>query len=191
MAKPAFLQVQGAASGKEERSLAVMWYVIQVETGREEQIMEEAKCYQVQEYFDEIFAPHSERKKKYLGKWHLETELLFPGYLFVITSRPEELYQALKRIPRLTKLLGTGEKWTPMTKEDIEIVELLSGRERLVKFSEGYIQGDRVTVTSGPLKGLEGKISRIDRHKRLAWLKVELFGRTVELQAGLEVIRKE
>ena len=175
----------------QERRLTAVWYVIQVQTGREEQIMEEAKCYQVQEYFDEIFAPHSERKKKYLGKWHLETELLFPGYLFVITSRPEELYQALKRIPKLTKLLGTGEKWTPMTKEDIEIVELLSGRERLVKFSEGYIQGDRVTVTSGPLKGLEGKISRIDRHKRLAWLKVELFGRTVELQAGLEVIRKE
>ena len=168
-----------------------MWYVIQVETGREEQIMEETRSYQVQEYFDEIFAPRSERKRKYLGKWHLETELLFPGYLFVITSRPEELYQALKRIPRLTKLLGTGEKWTPMTKEDIEIVELLSGRERLVKFSEGYIKGDRVTVTGGSLKGLEGKISRIDRHKRLAWLKVELFGRTVELQAGLEVIRKE
>ena len=49
-----------------------MWYVIQVETGREEQIMEEARGYQVQEYFDEIFAPHSERKKKYLGKWHLD-----------------------------------------------------------------------------------------------------------------------
>ena len=168
-----------------------MWYVIQVQTGREEQIMEEARSYQVQEYFDEIFAPHYERKKKYLGQWHMETALLFPGYLFVISSHPEELYKALKRIPQLTRLLGTGEKWTPMTDEDIEIVELLSGEEHLMKFSEGYIQGDRVTVTRGPLKGLEGNISRIDRHRRLAWLTVELFGRTVELQAGLEIIRKE
>ena len=78
-----------------------------------------------------------------------------------------------------------------MSNEDIEIVELLSGREHLMKFSEGYIQGEMVTVTKGPLKGLEGEISRIDRHKRLAWLTVELFGRTVELQAGLEIIRKE
>ncbi len=167
------------------------WYVIQVQTGREEQIMEEAGKYQVQEYFDEIFAPRMERKKKYLGKWHLETGLLFPGYLFVISSRPKELYQALKRVPQLTKLLGTGEKWTPMTEEDIAAVEALSGKERLMKFSEGYIQGDSVTVISGPLKGLEGKISRIDRHKRLAWLTVELFGRTVELQVGLEIVRKE
>ena len=42
-----------------------MWYVIQVQTGREEQIMEEARSYQVQEYFDEIFAPHYERKNGY------------------------------------------------------------------------------------------------------------------------------
>ena len=78
-----------------------------------------------------------------------------------------------------------------MTDEDIEIVELLSGGEHLMKFSEGYIQGDRVIVTRGPLKGLEGSISRIDRHRRLAWLTVELFGKIVELQAGLEIIRKE
>ena len=58
-------------------------------------------------------------------------------------------------------------------------------------FSEGYIQGEKVIVTKGPLKGMESKISRIDRHKRLAWLTVELFGRTVELQAGLEIVRKE
>ena len=96
-----------------------MWYVIQVQTGREEQIMEEARSYQVQEYFDEIFAPRYERKRKYLGEWHMESSLLFPGYLFVISAHPEELYKALKRIPQLTKLLGTGEKWTPMSEEDV------------------------------------------------------------------------
>ena len=154
-------------------------------------IRDRARSYQVQEYFDEIFTAHYERKRKYLGEWHIENSLLFPGYLFVISAHPEELYKALKRIPQLTKLLGTGEKWTPMSEEDVEIVELLSGREHLMKFSEGYIQGDKVIVTKGSLRGLEGKINRIDRHKRLAWLTVELFGRTVELQAGLEIIRKE
>ena len=168
-----------------------MWYVIQVQTGREEQIMEEVRSYQVQEYFDEIFAPHYERKKRYLGQWHIETALLFPGYLFVISSHPEELYKALKCIPQLTRTLGNGGKWKPMKDEDIEIVELLSGEEHLMKFSKGCIQGDRVTVARGPLKGLEGKITRIDRHRRLAWLTVELFGKIVELQAGLEIIRKE
>lgn len=96
-----------------------MWYVIQVPTGREEQIIEETKAYGVTPYYEELFSPRCERKRKYLGEWHLESELLFPGYLFVITSRAEELYRALKRIPRLTRLVGTGEKWTPMTPDDV------------------------------------------------------------------------
>ena len=168
-----------------------MWYVIQVPTGREEQIIEETKAYGVTPYYEELFSPRCERKRKYLGEWHLESELLFPGYLFVITSRAEELYRALKRIPRLTRLVGTGEKWTPMTPDDVRLVELLTGPDRTAHFSEGYIQEGKVTVTSGPLKGLEDTICRIDRHKRLAWLEVKLVERRVEVMAGLEIVRKE
>ena len=100
-------------------------------------------------------------------------------------------YQALKQVPKLTKLLGVGEKWTPMTKEDIAIIEALSGKERVVKHSEGYIVGSKVTITNGPLMGMEAMIRRIDRHKRMAWMEIEIFGRKTEIQAGLEIIRKE
>ena len=64
---------------------------------------------------------------------------MFPGYIFIISDEVEGLYQALKQVPQLTKLLGVGEKWTPMTKEDIAIIEALSGKERVVKHSEGLL----------------------------------------------------
>ena len=168
-----------------------MWYVIQVPTGREEQIIEETRNYGIQPYYEELFTPRCERKRKYLGEWHLESETLFPGYIFAITLQPEELYQSLKRIPRLTRLVGTGEKWTSMSPDDIHLVELLTGAERIVRFSEGYMKEGKVTVTNGPLQGLEDKICRVDRHKRLAWLKVKLIEREVEVMAGLEIVRKE
>lgn len=104
-----------------------MWYVLQVPTGREDRLIEEIRSYRIQEYFEEVFAPRSVRKKKYRGKWQTSEELLFPGYLFVISENPEELYQALKRIPRMTRILGTGEKWTAMTANDIETVRRLAG----------------------------------------------------------------
>ena len=47
-----------------------------------------------------------------------------------------------------------------------------------------------MVVLSGPLKGNEGLIRKIDRHKRKAWLEIEMFGRTVEMQVGLEVVGK-
>lgn len=172
-----------------------MWYVIQVPTGREEQLMEEAKRYQVQECFDRIFTPYSVKMKKYLGEWHLCREPLFPGYVFVISSQPEELYQALKRIPRLTRLLGTGENWTHMSQEDIDTVHRLAGptasQEWLTDFSRGYVQNGIITITEGPLKGLEPQIRKIDRHKRTAWLEVELMGEKREVRVGVEIVTKE
>ena len=163
-----------------------MWYVIQVPTGQEEQIIEEAKKYEVTEFLTELFTPRWENQKKIQGEWKELTGVIFPGYLFVITETPE----ALKRIPRLTKLLGTGEKWTPLSEEDIFLLELLSGRERILRMSRGYQKDGRIYVMEGPLKGLEHLISRIDRHKRTAWLRVKLLGEERQLRAGLEIVRK-
>lgn len=168
-----------------------MWYVIQVTTGKEEQILDMIKKYGAQEYLKECFIPKYERRRKYLGQWHQEEAVLFPGYIFIISDEVEDLYLALKQVPQLTKLLGVGEKWTPMTKEDIAIIEALSGEERVVRYSEGYIVGSKVTITNGPLVGMEALIRRIDRHKRIAWMEIEIFGRKTEIQAGLEIIRKE
>ena len=167
-----------------------MWYVIQVPTGQEEQIIEEAKRYEVTKYLIEIFTPHWENQKKIQGEWKELTGVIFPGYLFVITETPELLYETLKRIPRLTRLLGTGERWTALPKEDILLLELLSGQERLLKMSRGYQKDGRIYVTEGPLKGLEDLICRADRHKRIAWLKVKLLGEARRLKAGLEIVKK-
>ncbi len=173
-------------SGKSTR----MWYVIQVISGKEEATLNMIKKYGAQKYIKECFSPRYERRRKYLGQWHQEKAILFPGYIFVISNQVEELYQALKKIPELTKLLGVGEKWTAMTKEDVEIVELLSGKERVVKFSEGYIAGEKVVVVKGPLKGMEGTIRKVDRHKRKAYLEIPMFGRVLNAQVGLEIVEK-
>ena len=179
----------GEAYSKLEKSRR-MWYVIQVSTGKEEQSLMMLKKYGVQKYLKECFSPRYEHRRKYLGQWRQEEAILFPGYIFVISDQVEELYESLRQIPQLTKILGVGEKWTPMTKEDIEIVELLSGKERVVKFSEGYIVGTRVTVVKGPLQGMEGTIRKIDRHKRKAYLEIPMFGRVLNAEVGLEIVGK-
>lgn len=167
-----------------------MWYVIQVATGKEEQILSMIKKYGIQKYLKECFSPKYERGRKYLGQWRQEESILFPGYIFVISDQIEKLYQSLKYVPELTKILGFGEKWTPMEKEDIEIVEQLSGKERVVRFSKGYIAGNKVVVSEGPLQGMEGVIKKIDRHKRKAYLEIPMFGRVLNAQVGLEIVEK-
>ena len=58
----------------------------------------------------------------------------------------------------------------------------------MVPMSMGVKVGDDVVVTSGPLKGHEGLISEINRHKSVAVLRIQLCGRTVSARVGLGVV---
>lgn len=165
-----------------------MWYVIQVRTGTEEEIQRQCENIIDKSILERSFIPKYEQERKYQGKWHTELKVLFPGYVFLISEDMEKLFFELKRIMGLTKLLGTGETVVPLTDEETDFLLKLGGEEQTVEMSEGIIENDMVVVTSGPLKGNEGLIKKIDRHKRKAWLEIEMFGRMVEMQVGLEVV---
>lgn len=166
-----------------------MWYVIQVYTGKEADIAEQCKSRVVQENED-VFIPLVERMTKVHGEWVQVKTRLFPGYVFIETDRPWELYMRLKSIKAMTKLLKTGEEITPIYKEEEQYLKKLQDKEHVVRYSEGFMEGDRLVVTSGPLRGSEGKIKKVLRHKRLVILEVPLLGRKVEVTLGLGVVEK-
>ena len=91
----------------------------------------------------------------------------------------------------MTKLIGIGDQILPLVQEEVELLMRIGTDKQLVEMSSGIIENDRVRILSGPLMGMEGNIRRIDRHKRIAYLEIEMFGRTVEMKVGLEIIRKE
>lgn len=120
----------------------------------------------------------------------MQERILFPGYMFLETDDIDELYLNLRTIPRLTKLLGVGEYIVPLNDEEEDFLMRFGGKKHLVEMSEGIIEHSQVRILSGPLMGMEGMIKKIDRHKRKAWLEMELFGRTQIVEVGLEVALK-
>ena len=169
----------------------LMWYVIQVRTGTEEDIQTQCAKLIGSEALERSFIPYSEQMKRYHGQWHKEKKPLFPGYVFLISPDKEQLFLQLKQVMGLTKLLGTGDEIVPLTEEEIRFLLEFGSEEQIVAMSEGIIENDQVLITRGPLKGREGLIKRIDRHKRRAYLEIGMFGRTLKTQVGLEIIRKK
>lgn len=167
-----------------------MWYVIQVRTGKEEEIRFQCEKLIEKEILERCFIPHYEQMKRYQGKWHKEQRILFPGYVFLVSDDKERLPFALQRVMGLTKLIGTGDEIVPLTEEEVNFLLEFGKEEQVVGMSKGIIVKDKVIIQTGPLKGNEGLIKKIDRHKRKAWLELELFGRTVETQVGLEIVEK-
>lgn len=167
-----------------------MWYVIQVRSGSEESIRKQCQKIMDKEILERCFVPKYEEKKRYQGAWHTEEKNLFPGYVFLVSSRLDELYEKLKGIIGMTKLLGTGKEIVSLKEDEIELLEKLEAGEKPVALSEGIIENGKVRVMVGPLMGLEGYIKKIDRHKRKAWLSIKMFGKNMEMEVGLEIIGK-
>ncbi len=150
-----------------------MWYVIQVYTGKELEIAQQCRD-RVMDKDEDVFVPLAERWTKIRGERTLITSRLFPGYVFIETEKIEDFHNRLNRIYAMTKVLRTGEEMTPIQPEEEEYLKRLGGDEHVVKYSEGYIEGEKLIVTSGPLKDFQGKVKKILRHKRLVVLEVTL-----------------
>lgn len=62
--------------------------------------------------------------------------------------------------------------------------------DNVIEASFGYKDGEIVEITKGALVGHEKEIKRIDRHKRIATVELELLGRSMKMKFGLELGNK-
>lgn len=166
-------------------------YAIQVRAGTEERTRKSVLRH-LAGTVEDCFVPQYETLRAERGEWKHARMRLLPGYIFIQTKQPEELVAKLAAVPAFTRLLGgNGEHFTPLSADEVAWLNAFANVEtHVVPMSTGIIEGDRVLVMHGPLKGHELEIKKIDRHKREAELEVPLLGRKKRVKVGLEVIAK-
>ena len=166
-----------------------MWYVVQTIKGKEQKVLDEILEHDVTQEGEEAFILYNEKMYKHQGKWHAEHKNLFAGYLFVDTDEPKEFDKRLHKQNRTIKLLRVNDVITPIYENEMERLLLLGGEDHIVRYSEGFRNGDEVNITSGALKGFDGKIKRLDRHNRQAVITLSLFGRETDVTLGLGIVK--
>lgn len=168
------------------------WYVMQVISGHEEKVQEQCKLLLSNESYEDCFVPKKKRLMKIKGSWKEVEEILFKGYVFMITNDPNRLALELKNILDLTKLLGKSEHtFYPLYESEVNFLKSFGKKEHVVEMSVGMIEGDNIMIVDGPLVGHEGSIVHIDRHKRMATIEVDFIGHKTEVKVGLEIISKK
>ena len=177
-----------------------MYYVIQVFSGKEEETKKRfLKEITLPSFEYDIFVPKRKRMRKKEGKMFEVVETCFPGYLFIETDNIVELKKQLYNIKTLTKLLGIDKKHkdyiAPLRRDEEEMINVLlgkSGTARTIEISHIYLkEGKDIVVIDGPLKGLEGKISNVNLHKRQATVLINLMGQLVETILGIDIIEEK
>lgn len=170
------------------------WYVIHTISGREHNLIQFIESNIDSNLVKECFVPKRERSKKFNGKRQTITERLFPGYVFVITPKPEQLFFELKQYPNFSKILCDSEyTFASLNEKEIDFIRRIgNGRpDHTIKISTvDFNIGDNVVYIEGDLKSFEGEIKKFDKHKRQAVVETEMFGRTVEVYLGFDFLQK-
>lgn len=172
------------------------WYVIFVKAGSENNVLS-----QLEIYFDndkirpfilklEVFHKFSDKRIE------KEYKIMFPGYVFVESYIAEQIFIGkIKKFIRYfndpLKLLRYGDSCEfAMRKYEKSILQSICNIDFCVETSIGIIQGDKTTIISGPLKGKEAIIKKIDRSKRKAIIALEFMGRMLNITVGVDIIKK-
>ena len=171
-----------------------MYYVIQVRTGKEEKTIEAIKKQLGDKKGFDVFTPSKKVLKKFHGEFKEVEERCFPGYVFVETENPFELFKDLYWTPEYTRLLGREgytENFLPLSKDEERMINILynaeSGRKTEISDIQ-VVEGQKIRVVTGPLMGIESTIKKVNLHKRIVTITFEMCGRQVEANVGINII---
>lgn len=170
-----------------------MWYAIWTITGKEDLLEKELQNILPGNLYERCWIPKKMERQKWHGEYMDITKVLFPGYLLLDTDFPEEIHRTLKKAQRFltfSHLLKNDEIFTPISAKEEQILQKLTGKDGCIDVSVGVIEEGKLHILQGALVGMEAYVVRIDRHKRKAYLEMDLFGRIQKFSAGLEVIEK-
>lgn len=171
------------------RKETIMWYVIQVTTGKEEETKHVIEREVDHALYKKCFYIERERVWRREGQCIVHLETMFPGYLFVTTDYPKELYQELKRIPKLTKLLrAEGEVFLAVDEEEEEFLRnLLDGdAEYVVRLSKVEVDEEKnIVKADGPLRHYLDKIVKKKIRLRYVMIEMRLFEKDRQILIGI------
>ena len=85
-----------------------MWYVLQTMTGREEELVHYIEEIVPKELYTDCFVAYYERVWRKQQESVVHVERLFPGYVFIVSDTPKELYLCLKKVPAMSKMIADG-----------------------------------------------------------------------------------
>lgn len=171
------------------------YYILHVITGKEEQV-----CTKIQNCLcNQSFTPFTFKKNVSFkrGKEISEvTRIIFPGYVFIKSCIAEAAFLIIimdfvRKTIDIFKLLNYGSyEKIAVNETEINFLLDLCNDNYCIEYSKGLIEGDRVKVIEGPLKGQESRILKINKQKKNAVITVFLVNEVRTITIGLDYITK-
>ena len=141
---------------------------------------------------DKLLWPRRMLKIRKKGKVRDIPVSVFPGYLILETENlTEPVFRMLRRTTGFFRFLPDSKAPEPLSGSDEELIRhFLSFGEVLEKSKVIFDENKRIRVIHGALKGLEGRIVKVDRRKQRAKVALSLYEDSFLIDFGFELLEQ-
>lgn len=131
--------------------------------------------------------PLKKLPEKRQGQWTTRDLILLPGYIFLFTEG-ELPFDLRRKTNHLYKILQYERGIRALTGSDAEYASWIYRHQGQITTSHVLLVGESIQVIDGPLLDCHGKIVKLDRHKRRAWVEFEFDGQKRIVSIGAECL---
>lgn len=172
---------------KQRRRKTMPWYVLQTRTGEEERLAALIRKIVPANLYGECFVVYQEQLRRRKQKNFIHVRRVFPGYVFITSREPEELFLCLKQVPAMSKMMADDEFFfLSVEREEAEFLKQIMDEDHVICLS--YLETDgkgKIRQVSGPLKDCMSQIVRFQYGKRYVLVHLKLLGEEKTVLMGI------
>ncbi len=112
---------------------------------------------------------------------------LFSCYIFARIAYVDR-YEVLT-VPSLVRMITFQNRPTPVQDREIEMIQRVLESRASVEVLDGLAAGDRVEVKSGPLAGMQGRLTESRGHQVLG-IHIDAIGKSVLVDLETNIVEK-
>lgn len=167
------------------------WYVIKVQSGREDTIKDaierRVRIEGLEEFFGQIIVPVERTVELVKGKKVTRTKKLYPGYIMAEVEFNDRVLYLFRETSGVGDFVGGGGIKIPLPMPQAEVDKILNQKKEVVAEATvvpkiDFHKGEHIKVKDGMFAGMEGEVSEILEAKGLVRVMLKIFGRDVPVE---------
>ena len=160
------------------------WYILKVQSNREDSIREallrRISLQGMDKWFGEVIVPKEQVTEFKSGKKRVVSRKLYPGYILVNMILNDDTWYLVRETGGIGDFTGSAGRPSPMLPQDV--AKLLNKAEEKTDESPrlkiNFKKGDRVKINEGTFENFEGEVEAIDEANGRVTVMLSIFGRS-------------
>jgi transcriptional antiterminator NusG len=125
------------------------------------------------------------------GRWVLDLQPMFPGYILAHGNITDSSYSMVRQIADVYKWISDDSGPLQIQQDEIGLIKKLTDEDDVIHLSKVVYEGQKIVVVDGPLLGQEAIIRKVDKRKGRVKIAITMFSDEKLLDISVEDIENQ